>query len=44
MKIKNDYIAPQKTVMTLNTADIVTVSFDEEDNWENDVFGLETRK
>ena len=41
MKTKNEYVAPQITAMALNTADITTVSFDKEDNWDYDVFGIE---
>ena len=38
MKIKNEYVAPQMIVMELSTGDIVTVSYDQEDNWLSDLF------
>lgn len=40
MKMRNEYIAPQITVVGLDVSDIVTVSFDLNDNWEHDVFGI----
>ena len=44
MKMRNEYIAPQVTVLDLGIGDIATdifvVSSDKEDNWRDDVFGL----
>ena len=41
MKMKNGYIAPQMIVVGLDASDIVTTSYDEEDNWRPDIFGEE---
>ena len=45
MKMKNEYVAPQITVLDLGMGDIVTdilaVSSDAVDNWGYDLFGPE---
>ena len=41
MKMKCEYFAPQITVVDLDANDIVTISFDTEDNWAYDLFGAD---
>ena len=44
MKMRNEYIAPQVTVIDVSYGDIATdlfaVSSDGTDNWRDDIFGL----
>lgn len=44
MKMRNEYIAPQVTVLDVGIGDIATdifaVSSDGTDNWRDDIFGL----
>ena len=41
MKMNKEYVAPQFSVMFIQSSDVVTTSpnnFDENDNWKNDPF------
>lgn len=39
MKLKNEYLTPQITVVGLSADDIMTQSFDLTDTWKDDIFG-----
>ena len=41
MRVKSEYIAPQMSCVILGESDILTTSFDEIDNWQPDLFGLD---
>lgn len=37
-KMEKEYVAPQLNVIAFATSDVITVSYDSEDNWLADVF------
>ena len=41
MKLRNEYIAPQITVLGLRTGEILTDLFDSDDTWQPDPFNPE---